>query len=110
MKWMHDDSEIGPAVNALCAGGVIAYPTEGVWGLGCDPENQAAVERILHLKSRPVSKGLILVAATLDHLGALFRRLPAELAERLEQSVPGPDTWVIPDPGREIPDWIRGEF
>ena len=56
------------AVTCLHKGGVIAYPTEGVWGLGCDPYHAAAVERLLQLKQRPVEKGLILVAATMKQI------------------------------------------
>ena len=50
------------AARAIRAGAVIAYPTEAVWGLGCDPWDEDAVERLLAIKSRPVDKGLILVA------------------------------------------------
>ena len=56
------------AVTALRAGGVIAYPTEAVWGLGCDPGHEMAVRKLLRLKQRPVEKGMILVAAALDQL------------------------------------------
>src|SRR3546814_11699547 len=52
------------AAATLHAGGVIAYPTEAVWGLGCDPFDEAAVLRVLAIKQRPVDKGLILVAAS----------------------------------------------
>ncbi|HIO04164.1 MAG TPA: tRNA threonylcarbamoyladenosine biosynthesis protein RimN, partial [Gammaproteobacteria bacterium] len=46
------------ALVDLKQGKVIAYPSEGVWGLGCDPVNEEAVYRLLKLKNRPVSKGL----------------------------------------------------
>ena len=49
------------AAHAVRAGQVIAYPTEAVWGLGCDPFNQAAVAEILRLKQRSVQKGVILI-------------------------------------------------
>src|SRR5690606_24488919 len=52
------------AATALHAGGVIAYPTEAVWGLGCNPFDEAAVQRLLAIKQRPVDKGLILIAAS----------------------------------------------
>ncbi|MGK0339279.1 MAG: L-threonylcarbamoyladenylate synthase, partial [Candidatus Azotimanducaceae bacterium] len=52
----------------LRQGAVIAYPTEGVWGLGCVPENQEAVARLLKFKSRPWQKGLILAAANIDQI------------------------------------------
>ena len=46
----------------LHQGGVIVYPTEAVWGLGCDPFNEAAVQRLLAIKQRDIAKGLILIA------------------------------------------------
>jgi tRNA A37 threonylcarbamoyladenosine synthetase subunit TsaC/SUA5/YrdC len=51
------------ARHALAAGGVVAYPTECVWGLGCEPLNRHAVARLLALKRRPHLKGLILIAS-----------------------------------------------
>lgn len=54
--------DLAAAVGRLRAGGVIAYPTEGVWGLGCDPFDQAAVHRVLAIKQRPVEKGMILIS------------------------------------------------
>ena len=88
-------------------GGVIAYPTEAVWGLGCDPWNRAAVERILQLKQRPMHKGMILVAANISQLDDLLEGLPESLRQRLADSWPGPNTWLIPHQNR-IPHWISG--
>ena len=59
------------AAAVMRTGGVIAYPTEAVWGLGCDPFDEAAVLRLLAIKQRPVDKGLILVAASLPQLDGL---------------------------------------
>ena len=64
------------ARRTVLAGGVIAYPTEAVWGLGCDPWNQDAVERILELKQRPMEKGMILVAASVEQVRFLLDPLP----------------------------------
>jgi len=64
---------IASAVSALEQGEVIAYPTESVWGLGCDPWNEAAVQALLKLKDRPVSKGLILVAADEAQVNPFWR-------------------------------------
>ena len=61
------------AAGVLHAGGVVACPTEAVWGLSCDPFDEAAVHRLLALKRRPVEKGLILVAADMDQLQFLLR-------------------------------------
>lgn len=92
----------------LAEGEVIAYPTEAVWGLGCDPHNRTAVERILSLKGRPVSKGLILVAASIDQFQPYLSGISPEQRRRLEESWPGPITWLVPDNGY-APLWIRGQ-
>jgi L-threonylcarbamoyladenylate synthase len=79
-----------------------------VWGLSCDPFSEAAVARLLYLKSRPVSKGLILVAADEGQLHFLLDGLPGEQLETLRTSWPGPATWLVPHRGR-LPRWISGE-
>ncbi len=107
---MTEDLTISSIRDHINAGGIIAYPTEGVWGLGCDPNNERAVMRILQLKGREVEKGLILVASSLDQIGPLIEQLPTAARTRLEQSCPGPDTWLIPDPNQVIPVWIKGSF
>src|ERR1043165_9467474 len=86
------------AVIRLLNGGIIAYPTEGVWGLGCDPFDEAAVHRILTLKKRPVEKGLILIAAELDQVAALLTPLTSEQRAMMLSTWPGPTTWLLPDP------------
>ena len=97
------------AVARLKSGGVIAYPTEAVWGLGCDPFDEAAVLRLLAIKQRPVEKGLILIAADLAQLQPVLdlATVPeARLAEVLA-SWPGPNTWVLPS-SASAPRWITG--
>ena len=88
------------AVAALRDGGVIAYPTEGVWGLGCDPDNDAAVAQLLRLKQRDPAKGLILIAASIEQFAPWLEGLPPELHAPLVASWPGPNTWLVPDNGR----------
>jgi L-threonylcarbamoyladenylate synthase len=95
-------------VDALLRGGVIACPTEAVWGLSCDPEDPRAVGRLLELKKRPVSKGLILVAASENQLGFLLRGLSASERATLADTWPGPATWLVPHRDR-VPEWICGE-
>lgn len=94
-------------VHSLKRGGIIAYPTEGVFGLGCDPWNQSAVNRLLAIKKRPVSKGLIVIAATLGQLHSLIEPLPESARARLEATWPGPVTWLLP--ARDAPPWLRGD-
>ena len=101
--------DIAPAVAALRAGGVVAYPTEAVWGLGCDPFDEAAVGRLLAIKQRPVDKGLILVAASVEQLEGLadWAALPAARRDAVLASWPGPNTWIVPATAR-VPRWITG--
>jgi L-threonylcarbamoyladenylate synthase len=94
--------------RVMQAGGVIAYPTEAVWGLGCDPHNQSAVERILELKQRHVKKGLILVAASIEQFAPYLCHLSTTHRDTLTRSWPGPFTWLVPC-NDHIPSWICGE-
>ena len=97
------------AAATLRRGGVIAYPTEAVWGLGCDPLDEAAVLRLLALKQREVDKGLILVAASELHLAPYIDMASlggAQLAA-VRSSWPGPHTWIVPAT-EAAPPWITG--
>ena len=96
------------ACQHLKQGKVIAYPTEAVWGLGCDPHNEAAVNKILRLKKRPVHKGLILVGGDIGQFAVLLRNLSSEQRKTLEASWPGHITWLVPDTEQLIPVWIKG--
>lgn len=95
------------AVRALRLGGVIACPTEAVWGLSCDPQNEDAVSRLLQLKNRPVAKGLILVAADQQQIDFLLSGLSPQQRQTLSDSWPGPATWLLPHRGR-VPHWVCG--
>lgn len=103
-------TDLDAAVRALAQGGLIAYPTEAVWGLGCDPFNEAAVTRLLALKQRPVSKGLILAAASAGQFDGLadWAALPEVRRRAVHDSWPGPNTWIVPVTAR-VPRWISGE-
>jgi L-threonylcarbamoyladenylate synthase len=96
------------AVKALLHSGVVACPTEAVWGLSCDPSNEQAVNRLLALKNRPVTKGLILVAASQRQLDFLLSDVTPLQDEMLSASWPGPVTWLLPHHGR-VPHWVSGE-
>jgi L-threonylcarbamoyladenylate synthase len=93
--------------RCLDQGGVIACPTEAVWGLSCDPWSADAVNRLLALKQRPVEKGLILVAADISQFADLLDDLPEDWQERLSASWPGPNTWLVPHQDR-LPAWVTG--
>ncbi len=95
------------AVRTLNQGGIIAYPTEAVFGLGCLPEDVYSVARILSLKGRSVRKGLILVAASLEQLDAYVDYPDDVVRQKISASWPGPVTWVLPATAN-VPGWITG--
>ncbi|MWJ27273.1 L-threonylcarbamoyladenylate synthase [Halomonas sediminis] len=97
---MNQAVDLETAVRTLRGGGVIACPTEAVWGLSCDPDNDAALARLMRLKERDPAKGVILVAAHIDQFQPWLEGLPLELHAPLVASWPGPNTWLVPDNGR----------
>lgn len=103
----HHSFHLRLACHAVWSGGVIAYPTEGVWGLGCDPDNAQAVYRILAIKDRPMDKGLILIGADWAQLKPWLAPLPSAQIKQMQASWPGPTTWVVPHNG-QLPDWLTG--
>lgn len=96
------------AVRSLKAGGIIAYPTEAVYGLGCDPLNEKAVLRLLALKQRRWEKGLILIAADFTQLEPFLEPLTPMLEKRVFADWPGPVTWLFPAQSN-VPYWLRGQ-
>jgi L-threonylcarbamoyladenylate synthase len=92
----------------LHEGGVIAYPTEGVWGLGCMPDQPAAVARILALKARSWEQGLILVAGELAQMEPYLHAIGDTERSQLIDAWPGPVTFIVPD-AQAAPEWIRGK-
>jgi L-threonylcarbamoyladenylate synthase len=88
--------QINDAVRILQRGGVIAYPTEAVYGLGCDPNNHQAVERLLAIKQRSRDKGLILIAADFQQLAPFLAEIDISLKEKILATWPGPVTWLWP--------------
>ena len=85
-----------------------AHPTEGVWGLGCNPFSKEAVENLFSLKKRPKEKGVIILAGHIDQLDHFLESLPEEKINTLFTKWPGPHTWLIPS--TEItPIWLQGK-
>ena len=91
----------------LNGGGIIAYATESCYGLGCDPRNARAVRRLLQLKSRPQSKGLILIADRFSRLRRYVLPPTVDQSVQLGRTWPGPHTWLMPA-SRHTPRWLRG--
>lgn len=97
------------AARVIRGGGVIAYPTEAVFGLGCDPLNPDAVGRLLGMKRRDVSKGLILIAADATQLAPFVEPLADARMAEIRATWPGPVTWLLPARPR-TPQWLTGRF
>ena len=87
-------SSLGSVLEHLKSGKTIAYPTEGVWGLGCDPRNPNAIENLLSLKARSPEKGLILIASKFEHF--LEFSHVEDYKDKLLSKWPGPHTWLVP--------------
>ena len=91
----------------MLAGGVIAYPTEAVFGLGCLPQNHAAVLRLLAIKRRSWRKGLLLIGSDLAQIEEIVVLPPEPRRSEIVASWPGPVTWVLPARPR-VPRWLSG--
>lgn len=104
---MLNDS-IQQAVACLQQGGVIAYPTEAVWGVGCDPFNAEAMQRLLSIKARHPNKGVILIAADFSQVQDLIAPLSPAQQQRLADTWPGPNTWLVP-PSDRVPALVKGQ-
>lgn len=89
-------------------GGIIAYPTEAVYGLGCDPLNPLAVRQLLSIKNRSEKKGLILISDSFERLQPFLQEIPQERLDLIKQSWPGPVTWLMPA-ASDVPPWLRGQ-
>ena len=95
------------AVQQLKAGKIVAYPTEAVYGLGCDPLNANAVLHLLHLKKRPVYKGLIVIGSDLAQLEP-YVQLDEAMRERILAHLFEPTTWLVPAQ-HWTPNWLTGD-
>ena len=102
-------SDITQAVACLNEGGIIACPTEAVYGLSCDPANVKAVKRLLALKARDKNKGLILVASDLAQLLPYLAPISDDIQKRISPTWPGPCTWVLPAK-KEVSTYLTGKF
>jgi L-threonylcarbamoyladenylate synthase len=102
-------AQLQDAAEALRQGNVLAYPTEAVFGLGCDPHNRTAFERIFALKQRPATQGVLLIAADFAQVERYvdMAQVPAGVLAQVRASWPGPFTWVFPR-SAEVPDWVAG--
>jgi len=107
-------TSVAEAAECLKAGQVLAYPTEAVWGLGCDPYNEQAFHQILTLKQRPIEKGVILLAAHISQVEHLLQDLSEEMRKKVIESwsndrpTDRATTWLLPA-NDDISGWIKGK-
>ncbi|WP_426270273.1 L-threonylcarbamoyladenylate synthase [Dyella kyungheensis] len=102
-------TQLDAAATLLRSGGVLAYPTEAVFGLGCDPHNPVAFERLFALKQRPPTQGVLLIAAAFAQVERYIdlAAVPAQVLAQVCESWPGPYTWIFPR-SPAVPDWVAG--
>ena len=93
---MESRARVARAARVVRSGGVVAYPTEAVYGLGCLPTHEPALERIVAIKRRDALKGLIVVAADVAQLEPLARIPDGDTGARIAADWPGPVTWIVP--------------
>jgi L-threonylcarbamoyladenylate synthase len=102
-------AELDGAATLLRGGGVLAYPTEAVYGLGCDPHDRAAFERVFALKQRPSTQGVLLIGADFAQIERYIdlAKVPEAVLAQVRASWPGPHTWIFPR-SAAVPDWVAG--
>ena len=99
--------EIEAAAALLRTGGVLAYPTEGVYGLGCDPDNREAFERIFVMKRRAPEQGVLLIAADFEQIRDWVGDASEAALDRAREAWPGAHTFIFPRSLR-VPEWVAG--
>lgn len=77
------EEDLVPSLAALRSGGIILYPTDTIWGIGCDATNEAAVKRIFDLKQRSESKSLVILVADVRELVKYLSQPPPDIAETI---------------------------
>lgn len=97
------------ALQALMTDGIIAYPTEAVYGLGCSIFSECAVQKILTLKERPVEMGLIIIAADFMQIESLVEPLSSQHLDKVWATWPGPTSWAWPKTDL-VPAYIHGDW
>jgi L-threonylcarbamoyladenylate synthase len=90
----------------IANGGVVAYPTESCFGLGCNPQNFRGIKKLNLLKKRPTNKNFILIAAELKQIKNIIQKLNKKQIENLYTKWPGPHTWLI-KANRTCPSWLK---
>lgn len=108
MKNLLETTELKHIQSIIARGGIIAYPTEAVYGLGCHPFIKTAVLRLLEVKKRDLQKGLLIICSSWEQILPLIHKPPDDALTQVYKSWPGPMTWIFPARS-SVPPWITGE-
>ncbi|MDC0948698.1 L-threonylcarbamoyladenylate synthase [Gammaproteobacteria bacterium] len=100
-------SPFDTAVRAVCQGGVIAYPTESCFGLGCNPRSISGLRQIIALKRRRPEKGMIVLIGDVQDLSQLCPPLDTSTLQMLSQSWPGAVSFILPARA-DLPSLLHG--
>lgn len=100
-------ADLKAAADVIHAGGIVAYPTESCFGLGCDPRQHKAIHRLLRIKRRRWQHGLILIAARLQQLMRYIDHKEQQALARASAAWPGPYTWLMPT-RPNVSSWLTG--
>ena len=99
---MYDKEDLRNAVQVIHKGGVVLYPTDTVWGIGCDATNREAVDRVYEIKRRAESKALILLVDSLVKVENYVETVPAIAYDLLE--IAASPTTIIYDRAKNLPE------
>ena len=103
------NEQILTAARIIANGGIVAYPTESCFGLGCDPRNTNSIRRLLQIKKRSRDKGLILISDCFDRLLYFIDPVPEDKKHMMFASWPGPNTWLCPAKSNTS-IWLTGSY
>lgn len=104
-----NEREIRRVVDVLRGGGVIIYPTDTVYGIGCDITQAKAVERVARIKQIPVEKtNLSFICSDLSHLSDFTRPISNQTFKLMKRCLPGPFTFIL-DANNNVPKYFKGK-
>ena len=106
---MTQQEDIKNAVECMRKGGVILYPTDTVWGIGCDATNAEAVAKVYKIKQRDDSKALICLVDSADRMARYFRNVPLVAWDFIDVAMPVKPTTVILDDATGIANNLVAE-
>ena len=105
--FIRSNHELKKSIQVVKNGGILLYPTDTIWGLGCDCFNKKAVDRIFEIKNRVRGKGFILLVEHIDRLNELVTKIPEKAFPIIDQTT-CPTSVIYKNP-KNIPDYLISE-